>query len=175
MMLDICLQSNFSLKGRLGGEEKREARGEESALRFSATQMGGAQALLDDAQKMVVFEGSSDAFLIIQLLIHRVLRLVRPLFDLDVNLESVRQGSQQANSQGQTDESGHRAVRNRGSEADKDVGTVGTIGVVGRVRDGDLVRRDDGESFEGERMFRVGDGANEVKYLLCVDPLFVLL
>ena len=61
-----------------------------------------------------------------------------------------------------TDESGHRAVRNRGSEADKDVGTVGTIGVVGRVRDGDLVRRDDGESFEGERMFRVGDGANEV-------------
>lgn len=101
-----------------------------------------------------------------------------------------------------TDESGHRAVRNRGSEADEDVGTVGTIGVVGRVRDGDLVGRDDGEGFEGERMFRVGDGANEVygrvsqwpvglsnthpptytqerrrptKYLLRVDPLFVFL
>ena len=38
----------------------------------------------------------------LQHLIHRVLRLVSPFFDLDVDLESVRQGPQQANPQGQT-------------------------------------------------------------------------
>jgi hypothetical protein len=33
--------------------------------RLSTTKMGGAQALLDDAQQVVIFQGSSDAFLVI--------------------------------------------------------------------------------------------------------------
>ena len=59
-----------------------------------------------------------DALLVVELLVDRSLRRVRPRRHLDVHLEPRRQRAQQLDADAQPDQRRHRAVRDRRREAD---------------------------------------------------------
>merc|ERR1740123_120372 len=115
------------------------------------------KTLVDNCEEVTVLEGGGHPLLVRQLLVDRGLRGVSPGADADTHLPPVRQRPKQLHSNRKTYECGHAAVRDSWSEEDSDV--------MLSLLDGDLVLGDHIQLLQGERMLRVIDVSDQVKYL----------
>ena len=92
-----------------------------------------------------VFESSTDALFVSELLVHSVFLRVRAGRDADVHLEARRENAEELDAAAEADEGSHATVLNSGCDVHED----GAVGVV----DSDGVFGEDGELL-GERLSR---------------------
>jgi hypothetical protein len=69
--------------------------------RSSTTPTSSRETPLDDIQKMAVLQRGLDALLVVELLVDRMLALVRALLDADVDAVPRGQGAQKTDAEGE--------------------------------------------------------------------------
>lgn len=104
--------------------------------------------------KRRVFECGRYALLVVQLLVDRRLRSMSTGGDVNIDLKAIRQGAQELDTNAQSDQSRHRAVRNGRGEVDLDMRFL--------VVDLDEFVFCDIQLFQSERVLRVIDFSDEV-------------
>eukprot|EP00326_Haptolina_ericina_P037183 CAMPEP_0181235114 /NCGR_PEP_ID=MMETSP1096-20121128/37385_1 /TAXON_ID=156174 ORGANISM="Chrysochromulina ericina, Strain CCMP281" /NCGR_SAMPLE_ID=MMETSP1096 /ASSEMBLY_ACC=CAM_ASM_000453 /LENGTH=172 /DNA_ID=CAMNT_0023330037 /DNA_START=687 /DNA_END=1203 /DNA_ORIENTATION=- len=133
------------------------------ALDTSLILCDSLQTLIDDRQQVVILEGSGDALLVVQLLVHGSLRRVRPWRNGNIDLETRRQRTQQLHTNAEADQCGHRTVWDRRREAHMYVGTL--------VVNSDKVALGDAQLLKRMRVLRILDLSYQVEDFQVVNGI----
>ena len=116
--------------------------------------------LLEDAHQGSVLEGSGDALLVAQLFVDLLVSTVGALFDTDIDTEARGQGLLQAHTYTEANDGGKRAVRDGRGDFDHDGADVGQRR--GWGENVDVGQIDNRKRAEGQGVFGIADGGNEV-------------
>ena len=80
--------------------------------------LGGREALVDELEEVGVLQRRQDPLLVVELLVHRLLRAVAALGELHADLEPGRKNAHDLGPDAQADQGRHRAVGDRRGEED---------------------------------------------------------